>query len=249
LELNWTTFILEIVNFLVLVWLLKHFLYVPVKKVVERRRAGIEEHMEKAKQIQQEAETLRSQYENRLDDWESERQEARQRLQRELDSERKRLFDELQQELAAEKKKNEVLAEREIAEHRRECELQALEMGGEFVSRLLEGVASAEMEQRLIDLLLDELKVLPPAQRDALQEKERGDRKLKIAVVSAYPLEDKYKTRLRERFEDLLTGPLAFEWHEDRKLIAGVRITVGPWVIHANLNDELKAFAALTHER
>lgn len=248
MELNWTTFILEIVNFLVLVWLLKHFLYVPVKKVVERRRAGIEEQIDKAKQIQEEADALRSQYENRLDDWEEERQEARQRLQRELDAERKRLFDELQEDLAAERKKNEVLAEREIAEHRRECEIHALEMGGEFVSRLLEGVASAEVEQRLIDLLLDELKVLPPAERDALQEKERGDRKLKVAVVSAYPLDDKYKTRLRERFENLLTGPLEIEWHEDRKLIAGVRITVGPWVIHANLNDELKAFTAITHE-
>ena len=41
MELNWTTLILEIVNFLILVWILKHFLYRPVLRVIEERRAGI----------------------------------------------------------------------------------------------------------------------------------------------------------------------------------------------------------------
>ena len=33
-----------------------------------------------------------------------------------------------------------------------------------------------------------------------------------------------------------------------RALIAGLRVTVGPWVIQANLHDELKTFAAIAHE-
>ena len=37
MEINWTTFVLEIVNFLILVWLLKHFFYRPVLAVVARR--------------------------------------------------------------------------------------------------------------------------------------------------------------------------------------------------------------------
>ena len=35
-------FVLEIINFLVLVWILKRFLYKPVLDVIARRRAGIE---------------------------------------------------------------------------------------------------------------------------------------------------------------------------------------------------------------
>jgi len=42
LELSWSTFLLEIINFLVLVWILKHFLYKPVLDVIARRRSGIE---------------------------------------------------------------------------------------------------------------------------------------------------------------------------------------------------------------
>lgn len=247
MELNWTTFFLEIINFLVLVWLLKHFLYVPVKGVIARRREGIEQQLAEADRTQQQAEVLLGKYENRLDDWEKERQEARQRLQREIDADRVRMLDELRQELDAEREKNAVLAEREIAEHRRECEIKALEMGGRFVSRLLEGVASEQLEAHLIELLLDELQSLPPEQHEALQVK--GNRALTIEVASAFPLHEAQKKKLQQRFEKLISGTPAFEWREDRKLIAGVRITVGPWVIHANLNDELRAFSSLAHEQ
>ena len=40
---DWTTFLLQIVNFVVLVWLLGGFLYRPVMDVIARRREGIEE--------------------------------------------------------------------------------------------------------------------------------------------------------------------------------------------------------------
>ncbi len=39
MELNWSTLLLEIVNFLVLVWILKRFLYRPVLQVIEERRS------------------------------------------------------------------------------------------------------------------------------------------------------------------------------------------------------------------
>lgn len=41
MDFDWTTFILEIINFLILIWILKHFLYRPVLKVISERRSGI----------------------------------------------------------------------------------------------------------------------------------------------------------------------------------------------------------------
>ena len=34
MNIDWTSFSLEIINFLVLVWLLKHFLYKPVMDII-----------------------------------------------------------------------------------------------------------------------------------------------------------------------------------------------------------------------
>ncbi|WP_054775053.1 hypothetical protein [Methylogaea oryzae] len=42
MELDWSTIALEIVNFLILVWLLKRLLYKPVQDIIAQRRAAIE---------------------------------------------------------------------------------------------------------------------------------------------------------------------------------------------------------------
>jgi len=246
-ELNWTTFVLEIVNFLILVWLLKHFLYQPVRAAVEKRRQSIEQQLAKAQQQQQEADALREQYENRLHDWEDEREEARQKLQREIEEERKRLQAQLEENLDLQRQKAEVLAQRVLNEHKRDSEFLALQQGAQFASRLLSGVASAELETRLFELLLEELKALSPARREALEEIGH-DGKL-MTVVSAYGLNEQQQQQLRDLFASLVEQPLQINFEQDEKLIAGLRITAGPWILHANLHDELKAFAAITHER
>ena len=70
MELDWTTFVLELFNFVVLIWILKRFLYQPVLDVIERRRLNIENTLAEADNRQREANALREQYEQRLADWE-----------------------------------------------------------------------------------------------------------------------------------------------------------------------------------
>jgi F-type H+-transporting ATPase subunit b len=249
LELNWTTFVLEILNFLVLVWLLKHFLYRPVKNVIAKRQQGIEQQLQQADEKQQQAEALQEQYENRLAEWEGEREAARAELQREIEAERQRLQEELEQEIEAKREKAAVLAERQLAEQQRQIEVQALEQGAHFVARLLEAIASPEVQAKLFEHLLEEFKHLPPAQRDALQSVVENGKSVSVQVLSAYPLDEADQDRLKEAIEARVPHHPQYDFHTDRKLLAGLRVTVGPWVMHANLHDELKTFAAIAYER
>lgn len=249
MELNWTTFVLEILNFLVLVWLLKHFFYQPVKGMIARRQQAIEAQLKQADEQRQQAESLREQYENRLDDWEQERESARQQLAREVEEERQRLQAGLQQQIDEERQKAAVLAERSLLEQQHQLEVQALEQGARFVSRLLEEVASPEVQERLFEHLLQQLKHLPASQREALRSAAGENHAVAVTVLSAYPLSEAQHNQLREQIGAHVPNHLQCEFREDRKLIAGLRITVGPWVMHANLHDELKAFAAIAHDR
>ena len=121
MELDWTTVALEIVNFLVLVWILKRFLYRPVLQVVERRRADIEATLNEAREREQATEELRAQFENRLAEWQQDKLAAREELQRELQQQRSHAMEELQKTLGAEREKVQVLEQRrahELEEHR-----------------------------------------------------------------------------------------------------------------------------------
>jgi len=104
-ELSWSTFVLEIINFLVLVWILKRFFYKPVLEIIARRQAGIEKTRRDAETLHAEAEKLREQFQGRLADWSKERQQAREALAREIEMERSRKLADMQSGLEQEKEK------------------------------------------------------------------------------------------------------------------------------------------------
>jgi F-type H+-transporting ATPase subunit b len=248
-DINWTTFILEIINFLVLVWLLKHFFYRPVKAVITRRQQDVEKQLAQAEETRTEADALRKRYENRVTEWEDERDQVRQELRREIEAERQRMRSALNQEVEAERKRAEVLAERQLNEQQRQAEARALELGAQFASHLLRAAVSPELQKRLFDHLLEELQQLPPTQRDELHAALENSQPDKVHVLSAFPLDKTQQKQLRERVDLWTPHPLHFEFQADQSLIAGVRVSIGPWVLHANLNDELKTFAAIAYER
>ena len=77
MELSWATFFLEIINFLVLVWILKRFLYKPVLEAIGHRKAVIDKTLADADAKEAGAQALVEQYQNRLAEWENEKEKLR----------------------------------------------------------------------------------------------------------------------------------------------------------------------------
>ena len=248
MELNWSTFLLEIINFLVLVWILKRFLYQPVLDVIARRRAGIEKTLAEARTLHADAEQLQKQYEGRLADWEQERQQAREDLARELDADRARKMTELQTSLEQVREKSRVMDERRQADAMHRIEEAALVQAARFAARLLQQASGPETEARLVALVITGLEQLP-AERIAGLHKSYGKTPAVLEVVSAFPLADDTRKKLARTLAKIVDAKLPLQFGEDRALVAGVRITVGAWVLGANIQDELKGFMELArHE-
>lgn len=246
MELSWSTFLLEIINFLVLVWILKRFLYKPVMDVIAQRRRRIENQIAEARQQHADAETLKAEYQNRLADWERERQQARGELAQELDQERARQITALQTTLAQEREKAQAAELRQRSKAALEAEYQALQQGAQFAARLLNQAAGPELEARLTDLMLEGLASLPSERITALRT-QWGEAPETIRIASAFPLPPERQQRLEQALKNTtgLDVPVAYD--QDPGLVAGLRITIGAWVLHASLQDELKGFAEFAH--
>ncbi|MEZ5540460.1 MAG: F0F1 ATP synthase subunit delta [Pseudomonadota bacterium] len=246
MELNWSTFVLEILNFLILVWILKHFLYQPVLGVIARRRAGIEQSVQAAKTLQAEAENLKARYEGRLAEWDRERAQAREQLAGELEQERATRQAQLATALDQEREKARVGESRRLDDIRRRYTEAALAQGARFAARLLEHAAGAETEAHLAELLLDELGRLPPERLAALRN-SHATAPAAALVRSAFPLPDKQRQRLQQVLTDICGKDTGVEYVQDPALVAGLHITIGAWVLAVNIRDELSGFAELSH--
>jgi F-type H+-transporting ATPase subunit b len=245
-EVNWSTFILEIINFLILVWILKRFLYKPVMDSIAKRRASIEQSMQQATHKDQEAQALKTQYEHRLEDWEREKQEAREQLHAEIDQERQRLQAQLHASLQQEREKAKVLAAQQEQEQQRHYEQQALQNSMRFSSKLLKDLASAELESRLVKRLLEQLAALPDEQRKRLGQ-ALNKHTLTAQIHTAFPLAKAQQAQVQQALQTISERELSCQFDQDASLLAGARIELGPWLLHANLQDELQAFIEFEH--
>ncbi|HXX74526.1 MAG TPA: F0F1 ATP synthase subunit delta [Nitrospiraceae bacterium] len=241
MELDWTTFILELINFLVLMWILNRFLYKPVMNVIAQRKAAIQRTLSDAQVTRSDAQALQTQYENRLEEWEQEREKARAQLREEITAERSRLLEDLRAELSQEREKAAVVEQRRMKEFMQQTEVTAIAQGSTFASRLLSRLRGPELERKIVDMVMQDLPHLPDAQRQVIRSTPIG-MGLTMKVTSAYPLDKAQREVISKACRTLAGQDVSCEFLEDRDLIAGLRISVGSWVLRANVQDELRFF-------
>ncbi|TAN67312.1 MAG: F0F1 ATP synthase subunit B [Methylobacter sp.] len=247
MEFNLSTFVLEIINFLILIWILQRLFYKPLLEVIAKRKQFIDQSLSDAKNIQQQAEQQRSLYENRQKLWEQEKQAAITALHQQFEIERRAQLDRLNADLEQERQKAKVTRSKQQQELQQQAEKQALQNGAKFAGMLLQQSASPELEARLFTLLMDNLTTLPEACKLCLTL--LGTKKsVPIKITSAYPLSVEMREQLEQKLGALINSPISFQYHQDAALIAGLRMDIGAWVLNANLQHELIGFAEIDYE-
>jgi len=245
MELSLSTLVLEIINFLVLVWILQRFLYRPVLDVIARRQQTIEGKLAEAKRLNDEAEALKQQYGSRLATWETEKRDAQSELAAQIGDERTKRLQELDASLERERERRQVADARKLEEQRVAAERQALQGAAAFSSRILAEASGAELEQRLVALTLDEIDKLPDTALARLRA-QWGSELESIDVASAFDLSSADRQSLEQRLVRICGKPVPVSFRRDESLLAGLCIEIGAWVIAANVRDELKGFAELS---
>ncbi|GFN36195.1 F0F1 ATP synthase subunit B [Tepidimicrobium xylanilyticum] len=149
--------ILTLIAVLILFWGLSKLLYKPVSKILNERKEKIQNDIDSAKILKEEADKLRAEYEAKL-------LEARKESQGIIEAGRRR-GEEIKENLIAEAKKEaesiierakrEIQAEREKA--LLEVRIQAGEMAVLIASKIIEKNVDMVSQQELIEKFLDEV--------------------------------------------------------------------------------------------
>lgn len=243
MQFDLTTFALEVLNFLVLVWLLKRFFYQPVLAVIEARRAAGAAILDEAQASQRAADAMKAQCEARLKQADLERAAATAALEREIAAQRVRRLAALESELSLERERHASLAAQQAQQRASALEREAVTLAARFTARLLDRVAGPQLEARLADLALADLPAQAPEQLEALRTalREPG---VNVRVVSAHVLDADRRAAFSDALGRLAGRPREIVFSEDAALKAGVSIMAGAWVLMANLRDELGFFAS-----
>ncbi|MGY6277178.1 F0F1 ATP synthase subunit delta [Methylomonas sp. MgM2] len=243
MQFDWTTFFLEIINFLVLLWILQRFIYRPILDSLDARQQRIKDESAHAEGLRHEAELLRRQYEARLSDWDRECELNRHQLEQELAKLRTAGLENLKKTLADEEAKARIRNEAAVSAHEAALRREATGAAYRQVSAMLQRLASAELTHRIVGIFLDDLGDLPETDQQALRKAAATLISASaVEIVSAHPLADIDRNTLVQALSAAAGQALNFTFSEDPRLIAGIRAIVGECQLHANLADELAFF-------
>lgn len=236
MNFSWWTFALQAINFLILVWLLKRFLFKPVSAIVVRRKEEIASGMAAALAEKQKALDLERELQVQRAGIEAERRKAIEEQRPQLAAERKRIIDEARAE--AEKIHNQAATQlgEERAAATQELFSRTVELAMHLAERLLRELALPSIEHAFLIRVLDYLDHLPAQDRAALVS-QLGPNAL--LVTTAHTLDAVEEAQWHEQLQKRVGAAAGIKFNSDPALIAGAEITFPSAILRFNWHDAL----------
>ncbi len=145
------TFLAQIANLFIQVYLIKRFLFKPINKILEERRAKADAVLQDADKVREEAKELKAEYEQNMLEAKNKAGEILLTAQKTAEAQSEKLLKEAEQEAAAMRSR----AEKDIAQEKRKAvgEIKN-EIGGmamEIAGKVIEREINQEDHAKLID--------------------------------------------------------------------------------------------------
>ena len=236
MNFSWWTFTLQAANFLILVWLLQHFLFKPVKAMVARRREEISCSLREASAERETAGRLKQEIEDQKSRIEAERQRLLQEQNVELSAQRQAILEQARGE--AEKLKTQVLAELNQERTAAMSELfeHSAQLAIALAERLLRELAVTSLDRLFLARMLDYLDHLPGNHPSALSTPP--DSHL-VVVTTAHPIAVDEQGEWRDGLTKRI-GANSIQFKADPALIAGAKIELADSIVSFNWRDTLE---------
>jgi F-type H+-transporting ATPase subunit b len=240
MDLNLSTLIFQIINFLVMVFILTRFFFKPVLRVLDERSKRVTSALDEAEKRERDAAEKQVAYEQRLTEAQEQVTVMQQQGQEELERARRRALSEARDEIQALRAK----ADREIREARQQAisrhydELARLatDLGGQ----LMREAGGDAFQRSSVQEFSKRLSALSP---DAyLHVLEGGDRDaVRVQLVSAYELDAESLSAIETRAQEMAGGPIEMTYTVDPALVAGATMRFGDVVIDGSVAGQLES--------
>ena len=242
MRFDWSTFALQTVNFAILVWLLHRFLYRPVLRLLDDRRAEIDKQYADARTVETKAKEELAAIEAERSGIAAERASALEQAAAqaaETAATRRAQAEREAAELLYTARKA-LAAERGLALS--EAKRAALDLGTDIAGRLLADVPVKLRAEAWLARIEEHLAALPRAEKDALTQQLVDGAQLRVVTASALPAEtaEVWRTRLNRTLGDRT----AIGFDTDRHLVAGAELHFPNAVLRFSWQSALAAMRA-----
>jgi F-type H+-transporting ATPase subunit b len=214
----------QIVNFVILLVLLRIFLYDPVRTVMRRREQRIAEDREAAREAREEAEREKERLEQEREELARRRRQRERELDDEIAERREARLQEVEDEAREARRALADALERERDEAAGTLRRRSAELLAEEVHRALDELADASLERQAARVFRERLAELDEDRVEELRAARAGG---EVRIATAFAPDQELRDELTGAVREVLDDDVEPDFERDPELGFGVALQVG----------------------
>jgi F-type H+-transporting ATPase subunit b len=251
MPIDWFTVIAQLINFLILVWLLKRFLYKPILHAIDEREKGIATQLAQAEAKKAEAQKERDDFQHKNEAFDQERAALLKKATDEAKAERQRLLDEARKDADALRAKRQEALRNEQRNLSQEIARWTQKEVFAITRKTLVDLAATSLEERMSAVFVQRLRALTGAAKEQLATSLKTSN-LPARVRSAFHLPPEQHAAIQEALNETFSADIPIQFEVVPELVSGIEISANgqkvAWSIADYLSTLEKSAGELLHE-
>ncbi|MBG6075338.1 F0F1 ATP synthase subunit delta [Polaromonas sp. CG_9.11] len=245
---DWFTVGAQTLNFLVLVWLMKRFLYKPVLDAIDAREKRIALALADATAKKGEAQKERDEFQKKNEVFDQSRNRQLSQLQDEIKTERQRLLEDARQAANALRVKGQDALSSELQSLHQDIARRSREEVLAIAQKVLTDLAGATLEERMGTVFTQRLRALDDAGKAGLA-KALKTASGTVLVRSAFELSPAQRDAIQSALNETFSCDIQITFDTTPDLISGIELSANGWKVAWNIADFLASLEQRIDER
>ncbi|MDD2799320.1 MAG: hypothetical protein PHV20_12070 [Bacteroidales bacterium] len=240
MQINWFTVIAQIVNFIVLVWLLKRFLYKPILTAIDDREKKIADKIKDAEAKDAQAKKEQAEFSKKNDSFDKEKKALMDKVVAETNEERQKLLESARTEATELRAK----LDKSLTEMQENLNRDIVQKTQEEVfaiaRKTLADLASESLEEQTANIFIKRLNDLKKEEMKQFVEAFKSDSS-PIQIGSAFDLPKKQQTEIQKAVTKILGTETQFQFKTTPKIISGIELTSNGYKLAWSISEYLNS--------
>ena len=236
--INWFTVVAQAINFLILVWLLKRFLYKPILHAIDEREKGIAAQLAEAEAKKAEAQKERDDFQHKNETFDQDRAALLKNATDQALAERQRLLDEARKDADALRAKRHEALRTEQRNLSQEITRWTQKEVFAITRKTLADLATTSLEERMGEVFVGRLRGMTGAAKEQLAAALKTSPYTAL-VRSAFDLPPTQRSAIESAVKETFDAKTQVQFQTTPELVSGIELSASGQKVAWSIADYL----------
>ncbi|AKB74397.1 ATP synthase B chain [Methanosarcina lacustris Z-7289] len=238
--IDWFTVIAQVLNFLILVWLLKRFLYKPILNAVDAREKKVADELADADAKEAEAQKEKEDFRRKNEEFDQQHTVLLSRAKDDAKAERQRLLEEARQEASDLRSKQQETLRNDKQNLNQAISRRAQQEVFAIARKVLQDLAGTSLEEHTVDAFAQRLLKLEGTEKEQLAS-ALGASSNPVLVRTAFELPKAQRDLVQKTIKETLGIEIQARFETVPDLVSGIELTANGQKVAWSIADYLSS--------